>query len=116
MLNGKMYANSEQTIQVAKAVMFDDDKCEQLIMQTSNPSKAKAIGNSIRRFNQQRWERDCKSLVRSICLAKFQQNEKCKEFLLGTGNKVIVEATKDRFRGCRKRVNDYDLLESQQWN
>ena len=64
--NGKMYANSEQTIQVARASMFDDDRSEHLIMQTSNPYKAKAVGNSVKGFNQQHWERDCEPVVRSI--------------------------------------------------
>ena len=65
----------------------------------------KALGNSVRNYDQNKWESNNDEIKRYLH-AKFSQNDNAREFLLATGNKAIVEATKDKYWGCGKSLQD----------
>ena len=46
---------------------------------------------------------------------KFSQNDICKQALLHTGDKVIEEASPDRFWGSGVKLKDAGVLDSSTW-
>ncbi|EMD32719.1 hypothetical protein CERSUDRAFT_87736 [Gelatoporia subvermispora B] len=64
------------------------------------PKAAKALGRAVRGFDEQVWERERERVVREGNLEKFRQNAREREMLLGTGERMIVEASpRDRIWG-----------------
>ena len=96
--------------------MFNDDAAHTQIMNTTNPYRIKSIGNNIRNFQLSTWEKECEKEVLNITLAKFQQNDNFKRYLPETGERHIIEATKDLFWGSGKTLRDYDVLDVQRIN
>jgi hypothetical protein len=52
---GQRFLNNEQYFQAAKAACFGDDATKALIMRTSSPYAAKALGRAVRPFDAERW-------------------------------------------------------------
>ena len=76
-----------------KADLFGDQDCLERILQTDDPSMAKALGRGVRGFDEQRWLDHRWEIVVAANHLKFGQNGKLQKFLLATGNKVLVEAS-----------------------
>ena len=69
------------------------------------PQRRKVSG-----FVQKRWDEKCCQIVIEGNIAKFSQNEELKAFLLGTGNRVLVEASPlDRIWGIGMAENDNNI-------
>lgn len=76
-----------------KAKLFGDNKACEKVLLASNPSEAKSIGREVIGFNHSTWEENRFNIVVNANLAKFSQNGKLREYLLGTGDRVLVEAS-----------------------
>ena len=82
-------------------------------MLACDPWELKHIGNNIRGYVQQEWECDYAWNVAHVAaLNKFSQNDMCKQALLHTGDKVIAEASPDRFWGSGMKLKDVGALDS----
>ena len=90
---GCRYATAEHFMMARKAELFGDLECQEKILQTDDPSKAKALGRRVRGFDEQRWLDHRWQIVVTANHLKFDQNGELKEFLLATGNKILVEAS-----------------------
>ena len=53
----------------------------------------KKFGRMVKNFNVDVWERNCREIVKKGNFAKFSQSNQLMEYLLGTGNKILVEAS-----------------------
>ena len=74
-------------------LMGDQDVASQLLEeQNALPSKAKALGRKVKNFDEELWKAEADRVVKEGNLAKFSQNPKLKEILLGTGDLTLVEA------------------------
>jgi ribA/ribD-fused uncharacterized protein len=91
--NAITFSNSEQYMMYHKAKLFGDNSKAEEILQTSDPSKAKKMGREVRNFDPDIWNKNARDIVYSGCLLKFSQNEEIKNFLLSTGDSVLVEAS-----------------------
>lgn len=87
------YICAEQYMMAEKARLFEDTEIEKQIMETSNPKKIKALGGKVKNFNQTTWDKVKYSIVLNGNYSKFSQNHKMRDFLLSTGDKVLVEAS-----------------------
>ena len=85
--------NAEQAMMGCKASLMGDTDTEQAIYKTSNPKIIKQLGRKVKNFNQEIWDRNKEDIVYKINLAKFSQNPELRDFLLSTGDKLIVEAS-----------------------
>src|SRR5579859_5780851 len=63
------------------------------IRRAPHPGAAKALGRQVRSFDEERWAAERFELVVTGNLAKFGQHPELAEFLLGTGERVLVEAS-----------------------
>ncbi len=76
-----------------KARLFKDYETLEEILSAKDQKEIKDLGRKIKNFNEEIWNREKYEIVKSGNLAKFSQDENLKEFLLSTGDKIIVEAS-----------------------
>ena len=87
------YNCAEQFMMAEKARIFGDDDTWQQILASYDPMTIKKLGRKVRNFNAYVWKKNCQQIVKRGNLAKFSQNQKLLEYLLGTGDKILVEAS-----------------------
>lgn len=90
---GLRYATAEHFMMARKAELFGDQGCRDKILQTDDPGKAKALGRRVRGFDEQRWLDHRWGIVVAANHLKFGQHRDLRQFLLATGNKILVEAS-----------------------
>ena len=115
-LDGIRYPTAEHFMMAAKARLFGDRKNEELILGASHPKQAKEFGRKVRGFDESIWIRERYRLVVEGNLAKFSQNPKLKDFLLGTGKRVLVETSPyDRIWGIGLSADHPDAEKPAAW-
>lgn len=87
------YNCAEQYMMAEKARLFKDEEIEKKIMETSEPKIMKSLGKKVKNFNQKTWDKVKYSIVLNGNYYKFSQNKEMRDFLLSTGNKILVEAS-----------------------
>ena len=92
-VNGETYKTAEHYMMAEKARLFGDMDTFKKIIAAKNPGEAKQLGRSVAGFNEKTWIENRFDIVVQANLGKFSQNEKLKEYLLKTGNRVLVEAS-----------------------
>ena len=92
-LDGQCYVSAEQYMMAEKARFFQDAETFRRILSTSAPQQVKRLGREIRNFNEILWAGCREEIVFQGNLAKFRQNQAFGNFLLGTGNKILAEAS-----------------------
>ena len=93
--DGVRYNTAEQYMMAHKALLFGDDFVFRAILDTDEPDQQKALGRMVSGFVPEVWEANKYAIVRDGNLAKFSQNPDLREYLLGTGDAVLVEASPD---------------------
>ena len=99
-INSVRYLCAEQYMMAEKARLFGDNEMLNSIMQTNIPKEMKAYGRAVCNFEKSIWDANCFQIVKKANIAKFTQNNDLLEFLLGTKNRILVEASpRDRIWG-----------------
>lgn len=88
-----LYKTAEHWMMAQKARLFNDHDVEGQIINAATPNEAKALGRQVKDFHAATWEAACFDIVVEGNKHKFSQNSDFKEYLLTTGDKVIVEAS-----------------------
>ena len=88
-----LYPTAEHWMMVQKAKLFKDEEALSKMLNTSKPGTVKALGRTVRDFDKEVWNEQAYHIVVEGNKHKFSQNESMKNFLLSTGNKIIVEAS-----------------------
>ena len=92
-VDGNKYSCAEQYMMAEKARLFGDEEVREEIMNTSDPKLMKALGRKVRNFDPQVWDKVKYSIVLNGNYYKFTQNKEMMDFLLSTGDKILVEAS-----------------------
>lgn len=92
-VEGVRYATAEHWMMAEKARLFGDDVALARVLAKDDPSAAKAAGRSVRDFDEEHWVRHRFDVVVRGNLAKYGQTPVLRDFLLGTGDQVLVEAS-----------------------
>jgi ribA/ribD-fused uncharacterized protein len=87
------YKTSEHWMMAHKAKLFNDNDAFERIIRADKPGEVKEIGRQIRGFDEIKWNDKKFEIVKTGNIHKFNQNKKLKDFLLGTTDRVIVEAS-----------------------
>ena len=91
--NGIEYNCTEQYMMSEKAKLFKDEEAYQLIIKETSQKKIKEYGRKIKNFNDEEWNKNKINIVVQGNILKFSQNEDLKQFLIDTGDKILVEAS-----------------------
>ena len=110
------YTSAEQYMMAEKAKLFGDEEIRVKILNTSDPRRCKALGRKVKHFDKDIWNQNKIRIVTQGNQEKFMQNDTLKQFLLSTGNKVLVEASPtDRIWGIGLGKNNPDALNPAKW-
>lgn len=115
-VDGDRYRTAEHFMMAEKARLFGDGEIRAQILDCTTPAEAKALGRAVRNFDERRWNAERFEIVVRGNVAKFGQSPSMREFLLRTGNKVLVEASpSDRIWGIGMTAQDEFALQPQKW-
>lgn len=115
-VDGTEYRCAEQYMMAEKARLFGDGEMLCQIMKAAHPKEMKAYGRAVRGFDKAVWDRRCYGIVRDGNRAKFGQNPELLSFLLGTGTRILVEASpRDRIWGIGMGKQNPDAQDPMKW-
>ncbi len=115
-IDGVCYNCMEQYLMAEKAHTFGDEDTEALIMAEYNQMSIKKLGRQVAGYDDEVWKADRQEISVRGNIYKFAQNPKLKEFLLSTGDKILVEASpKDRIWGIGLDENHPDAIVPSRW-
>jgi ribA/ribD-fused uncharacterized protein len=87
------YCCMEQYMMEEKARLFGDKDIEKEIMECKDQKTIKELGRKVRNFDEEIWNNVKYSIVLNGNYNKFIQNDDLREFLISTGDKILVEAS-----------------------
>lgn len=87
------YSSCEQFFQCGKATLFKDFEAAQRILETNIPAEQKRLGDTIRGFKKDLWEKSASKIMKQGLEEKFRQKDDLKQFLLSTGDRYLIEAS-----------------------
>jgi hypothetical protein len=115
-VDGVAYATAEHWMMAGKARLFGDRDAERRALAAGHPHAAKAAGRSVRGFDQAVWERERFALVTEGSVHKFAAHLDLRAYLLGTGTRVLVEASPlDRVWGIGLAADDERAQRPDAW-
>ena len=99
-VDGDSFASAEHYMMAGKARLFGDEEARDKILAAATPGEAKKLGRLVRGFDEATWTAHRFDLVVAANVAKFGQHLALREYLLNTGDRVLVEASpRDRIWG-----------------
>jgi ribA/ribD-fused uncharacterized protein len=87
------YKTSEHWMMAHKAKLFGDNEIFEKILKADKPGEVKELGRQIRGFDELKWSERKFEIVKTGNIHKFSQNKKLKDFLISTGDRILVEAS-----------------------
>ncbi|MFI5833478.1 NADAR family protein [Micromonospora sp. NPDC051300] len=115
-VDGREFATAEHWMMWHKATLFDDHAIAERVLGASHPHRAKALGRQVRGFDEAVWAARRWDVVVAGSVAKFGQHEPLRRFLLGTGDRVLVEASPtDRLWGIGLTADDPRAADPATW-
>ena len=115
-IDGVKYQTAEHYMMAEKARLFKDNEILAKILAVSHPGEAKKLGRQVKGFDQETWLEHRSPIVVQGNVGKFNQNEALKEFLLNTGERILVEASpRDRIWGIGLGQNNPDAANPDKW-
>ncbi|MFI9343729.1 NADAR family protein [Streptomyces sp. NPDC052773] len=115
-VDGVEYATAEHWMMAAKARLFDDAEAERRVLAAVQPAEAKKAGRLVRGFDEGVWELERFGIVVEGSVRKFAAHEDLREFLLNTGERVLVEASPvDRVWGIGLAADDEAAADPERW-
>ncbi|MFI9205902.1 NADAR family protein [Streptomyces sp. NPDC053048] len=106
-VDGTVYATAEHWMMAGKARLFGDAEAEARVVAAGHPKQAKDAGRSVRGFDEEHWRRHRFELVVEGSVHKFAAHPELRAYLLGTGRRVLVEASPlDRIWGIGLAADD----------
>jgi ribA/ribD-fused uncharacterized protein len=99
-----------------KAKLFGDEDVRVQILGTRTPKAAKELGRQVRNFDEQVWADARFRLVVEGKVAKFSQNRELGDYLLGTRERVLVEASpSDCIWGIGLAADSAEAMNPERW-
>ncbi|MFJ7234877.1 NADAR family protein [Streptomyces tendae] len=114
--DGVQYATAEHWMMAGKARLFADAEAERRVLAAAHPAGAKKAGRLVRGFDEAVWERERFRIVVEGSVHKFASDSALRAFLLGTGGRVLVEASPvDRVWGIGLAADDEAAQDPERW-
>ena len=110
------YSCMEQFMMEQKAKLFGDEEIRKCILESQDPRQMKALGQKVRGFDETLWDTFKHSIVLNGNWCKFSQNRKLRDFLLSTGDSILVEASPyDKIWGIGLSADSPDAQNPFKW-
>lgn len=90
---GVTYPTAEHWMMAQKALLFHDYGTYEKILQAPKPGEAKELGRQVLGFDEQLWNTHRFDIVKTGNMHKFGQHPLFQAYLLGTGDRILVEAS-----------------------
>lgn len=87
------YPTAEHYMMAQKAKLFGDMAIFNEIIHAKHPKQAKDLGRQVAHFDEKIWNKHRFEIVVQGNIAKFSQHPELKAYLLGTGDRILVEAS-----------------------
>jgi ribA/ribD-fused uncharacterized protein len=114
--DGQAFGSAEHYMMWRKARLFGDEQRAGEILNARSPAQAKAIGREVSGFDEETWIRRRWEVVVAGSVAKFGSDPALRDYLLGTGRRILVEASPvDRIWGIGLAADSGDAEKPQQW-
>lgn len=114
--DGVIFCCAEQYMMYKKALLFEDREHAEEILKTNDPKAIKALGRLVKNFDDKVWNEHKSDIVLQGNILKFSQNPELKEYLLGTEDKILVEASPyDRVWGIGMKAETVGICDPQNW-
>lgn len=115
-IDGIKYTSMEQYMMYKKAILFNDDEIAQQILATSNVGKIKALGRSVKNYDDIIWNGLRQITVYKGLLEKFRQNDDLRKKLLDTKQNILAEcAVQDKVWGIGLSMKDDNRFDLNEW-
>lgn len=115
-VDGIRFPTAEHYMMWRKAALFGDDRTAAAVLAAGHPRAAKDLGRQVGGFDQGTWDAHREEIVATANLAKFGQHPQLRRFLLGTGQRVLVEASPlDRVWGIGLTGDDPAATDPGRW-
>ncbi|WP_405605821.1 NADAR family protein [Streptomyces sp. NBC_01410] len=115
-VDGVRYATAEHWMMAGKARLFGDAEAERQALTATSPAAAKRAGRLVRGFDDAIWERERFAIVRSGSVHKFGHHAELRDYLMRTGDRVLVEASPlDRVWGIGLAADDERAQDPARW-
>lgn len=106
-VDGLAFATAEHYMMWRKATLFGDTATAERIRAATHPQQAKTLGRKVAGFDERIWVEQRYDIVVAGSVAKFGQHDELRKYLLGTGDRVLVEASPvDRIWGIGLAADD----------
>lgn len=110
------YRTAEHYMMAQKALLFNDHDSFDKIINAGHPKQAKDLGRKVIGFDETIWQNHRSDIVIDANLAKFRQHEALGQYLLNTGNRVLVEASPyDKVWGVGLAADDEHISNPEKW-
>lgn len=114
--DGQDFESAEHYMMWRKATLFGDSTRTEQILRARSPAHAKAIGREVAGFDEAVWAEHRWGIVVNASVAKFGSDRTLSAYLLGTGNRVLVEASpQDRIWGIGLTKDSPVADDPEQW-
>lgn len=115
-VDGVDYASAEHWMMAEKARLFDDSAALARILAAPTPAEAKNLGRLVHGFDDAAWNAVRFEAVVAGNVAKFGQDPELRAYLLGTVNRVLVEASpRDRLWGIGLSAGNDQAADPRRW-
>lgn len=91
--HGLDFPTAEHYMMWRKATLFEDERVAAAVLDAPDPATAKALGRKVAGFATAVWALHRYAVVVDGNRAKFGQDEALRGYLIGTGARVLVEAS-----------------------
>jgi ribA/ribD-fused uncharacterized protein len=115
-VDGVRFRTAEHYMMWRKAMLFGDGAMAERVLAAGHPRNAKMLGRGVAGFDDRKWAAERFEIVVTGSLAKFGQHPDLREWLIGTGNRVLVEASPaDRVWGIGLAGSDDRAADPRRW-
>lgn len=115
-VDGVSYRSAEHYMMAEKARLFDDDSSLRKILAAKSPAEAKAEGRRVQGFTDELWVKHRDDVVFRASVGKFGSDAVLRDYLVGTGDRVLVEASpRDRIWGIGMGRNNPSAEKPSEW-
>lgn len=115
-IDGIPYSSMEQYMMYQKSILFHDNEIAEQILSTSNVGKIKALGRSVKNYEDKVWNGLRQIIVFQGLIEKFRQNDDLKAKLLDTQEDILAEcAVQDKIWGIGLSMKDDRRFDMEEW-